>query len=93
MTQPRRQYRPNVQAGARLADAAPERRAKQRRIPPETVAYLLLGTGLVLACGSMIGAHFGARFTMARGNRAIRLILAAMVMVSAAKLLWDVFRA
>ena len=52
-----------------------------------------LGTGLVLACGSMIGAHFGARFTMARGNRAIRLILAAMVMASAAKLLWDVFRA
>lgn len=50
-----------------------------------------LGTGLILACGSMIGAYMGARFTMARGNRVIRLILACTVMVSAGKMLWDAF--
>ena len=50
-----------------------------------------LGTGLVLASGSMIGAHLGARFTVAGGNRVIRLILAATVMASAVKLLLDTF--
>jgi uncharacterized membrane protein YfcA len=49
------------------------------------------GTGLILACGSMIGAHAGARFTMAKGNRVIRFVLAVTVMVSAAKMLWDAF--
>ncbi len=51
-----------------------------------------LGTGLVLAFGSMIGAHFGARFTVARGNRVIRRILAVVVVASAVKMLWDAFR-
>jgi uncharacterized membrane protein YfcA len=50
-----------------------------------------IGTGLVLAAGSMIGAHLGARFAVSRGNRAIRLILAATVMASALKMLWDAF--
>jgi len=49
------------------------------------------GTGLILACGSMIGAYMGARFTMAKGNRVIRWILACTVMVSAGKMLWDAF--
>lgn len=50
-----------------------------------------VGTGLVLASGSMIGAHLGARFTVTKGNRVIRWILALMVMASAIKMLWDVF--
>lgn len=50
-----------------------------------------LGTGLILACGSVIGAHLGARFTLARGNRVIRWILAITVMASAGKMLWDAF--
>jgi len=52
-----------------------------------------LGTGLVLASGSMIGAQLGARFAVEKGNRVIRLILAAMVMASAVKMLWDAFGA
>ncbi len=47
------------------------------------------GTGLILAAGSMVGAHLGARFTLVKGNRAVRLILAVAVSVSAAKMLWD----
>lgn len=50
-----------------------------------------LGTGLILAFGSMIGAHLGARFTLTKGNRLIRWILAMTVMASAGKMLWDAF--
>lgn len=50
-----------------------------------------LGTGLVLACGSMVGAHLGARFTLTKGNRLIRWLLAMTVMASAVKMLWDAF--
>jgi len=61
MTQPRRQYRPNVQAGSRLADAAPERRAKRRRVPLEVVAYVLLGLGLALYLLSLVLGGSAAR--------------------------------
>jgi uncharacterized membrane protein YfcA len=50
-----------------------------------------LGTGMVLAFGSAIGAHLGARFAVSRGNRVIRWILAVVVVVSAGKMLWDAF--
>ncbi len=50
-----------------------------------------LGTGLILACGSMIGAHLGARFTLTKSSRLIRWILAMTVMASAGKMLWDAF--
>lgn len=44
MTQPRQQYRPNVQAGAQLADAAPEIRKRQSKLPFDVLApYLMLG--------------------------------------------------
>ncbi len=51
MTEPKRQYRPNVQAGAKLADAAPERRVTAPKIPPtvQVEILLLLGAVLVLA--------------------------------------------
>jgi phosphonate transport system permease protein len=48
MTQPRRQYRPNVRAGDRLADAAPERTAKRRRFTPDMQVVTVLVIGLVL---------------------------------------------
>lgn len=51
-----------------------------------------LGTGMVLAFGSMVGAHLGARFTLTKGNRLIRWLLAVTVMASAVKMLWDAFR-
>lgn len=46
--------------------------------------------GLVLAAGSMVGAWLGAKFTVAKGNRWIRWILALVVLVSAGKMVWDV---
>ena len=48
MTEPRRQYRPHVQAGSRLADAAPEVRAKKKLIPTDLLALLITLLGLVL---------------------------------------------
>lgn len=45
--------------------------------------------GLVLAAGSMLGAWLGARFTVAKGNTWIRWILAAAVIASAVKMVWD----
>jgi hypothetical protein len=46
--------------------------------------------GLVLAAGSMIGAWLGAHFTVAKGNRVVRWVLAVVVVVSAAKMIIDV---
>ena len=46
--------------------------------------------GLVLAVGSVMGAWVGAKFTVAKGNRWIRRILAVVVIVSAAKMIGDV---
>lgn len=48
MTEPKRQYRPKVEAGARLADAAPERQKKKSRVRADLAAYLLVGLGAVL---------------------------------------------
>lgn len=47
--------------------------------------------GLVLASGSMVGAFLGARFTVVKGNRWVRWILALMVVISAVKMVWDAF--
>lgn len=46
--------------------------------------------GLVLALGSMIGAWLGAHFTVAKGNKWVRWVLAVVVIVSAVKMVWDV---
>ncbi|MCF7936926.1 MAG: sulfite exporter TauE/SafE family protein [Synergistales bacterium] len=43
--------------------------------------------GLLLAVGNMTGAALGARFTVLKGNRWIRYILAAVVIVSALRML------
>ncbi len=43
--------------------------------------------GLTLASGSMIGGYVGARFSVARGNRWVRIILACVVTISAFKML------
>ena len=48
MTQPRRQYRPNVRAGDRLADAVPERVVKQKRFSPDAQVISALAFGLTL---------------------------------------------
>ena len=47
--------------------------------------------GLVLAAGSMIGAVLGAKFAVAKGNRVIRWMLATIVILSAAKMIFDVW--
>ncbi|MFH2115464.1 MAG: sulfite exporter TauE/SafE family protein [Spirochaetota bacterium] len=47
--------------------------------------------GLVLAAGSMVGASLGAKFTVAKGNRWVRWILAVVVVASAVKMVWDAF--
>ena len=54
MTQPRRQYRPNVQAGDKLADAAPERQSKQQRIPPDYQVIALSALGILLFLISLL---------------------------------------
>ena len=48
--------------------------------------------GLVLAAGNTAGAIIGAKFAVERGNRQLRWILAAIIIVSAAKMIWDVAR-
>jgi len=45
--------------------------------------------GLVLAVGSMAGAVIGAKFTVMKGNKWVRYILAAVVVVSAVKMVMD----
>jgi len=45
--------------------------------------------GLVLAVGSMAGAVLGARFTVMKGNRWVRYVLALVVVVSAVKMVMD----
>lgn len=46
--------------------------------------------GLVLAVGSMTGAALGAHFTVVKGNQWVRWVLAAVVIVSAGKMVYDV---
>jgi len=46
--------------------------------------------GLVLAIGSMTGAALGAHFTVVKGNQWVRWVLAAVVIVSAGKMVYDV---
>lgn len=48
MTEPRRQYRPNVQAGGQLADAAPVKRTKQKLIPTDLLALFITLLGLII---------------------------------------------
>jgi hypothetical protein len=43
----------------------------------------------VLAVGSMAGAVLGARFTVMKGNRWVRYVLALVVVVSAVKMVMD----
>ena len=45
--------------------------------------------GLIMAGGSMVGAVIGARFAVAKGNTWIRWILAAVVIISAVKMVFD----
>lgn len=45
--------------------------------------------GLVLAVGSMMGAVLGARFTVMKGNKWVRYVLAFVVVVSAVKMVFD----
>ncbi len=45
--------------------------------------------GLIMAGGSIVGAVIGARFAVAKGNTWIRWILAAVVIVSAVKMVFD----
>ena len=45
--------------------------------------------GLVLAIGSMAGAVLGARFTVMKGNKWVRYVLAFVVVVSAVKMVMD----
>ena len=47
--------------------------------------------GLALAGGSMVGAVAGAKFAVAKGSRWIRWILAVTIILSAAKMIFDVF--
>lgn len=47
--------------------------------------------GLALAGGSVVGAVFGAKFAVARGSRWIRWILAGTIIISASKMVMDVF--
>lgn len=48
-----------------------------------------LPVGITLASGSMIGGYLGARFSVARGNRWVRIILACAVTASAVKMLFQ----
>jgi len=45
--------------------------------------------GLVLAIGSMAGAVLGARFTVMKGNKWVRYVLAFVVVISAVKMVMD----
>ena len=46
--------------------------------------------GLILAFGNMAGGYLGARFSIAKGNTWLRWILAAVIIVSALKMLTGV---
>lgn len=48
MTEPKRQYRPNIQAGAQLADAAPVIAKQEPRIPADLLALGLAAFGAVV---------------------------------------------
>ncbi|MHC1785585.1 MAG: phosphonate ABC transporter, permease protein PhnE [Christensenellales bacterium] len=48
MSEPRRQYRPNVKAGAKLADAAPELRRTGTRMPMDLLGLALAALGIIL---------------------------------------------
>lgn len=48
--------------------------------------------GLLLAVGSMFGAILGAKFTVSKGNNWVRYVLTIVVIVSAAKMIFDAFR-
>ncbi len=53
--------------------------------------FVDLKVGLVLAAGNIVGALLGTHFAISRGNRALRLVLAVVVIVSAVKMLWSAF--
>lgn len=46
--------------------------------------------GFILALGNMAGGYLGARFSIAKGNRWLRWILAVVVIVSALRMLFSV---
>ena len=47
--------------------------------------------GLALAVGSMIGAWMGTRFSVVKGNKWIRYVLVVMVVISALRMIFQVF--
>lgn len=77
MTQPRRQYRPNVQAGAKLADAAPERRVKARRVSVKVRVALLAALGAALYLSSLV---FGGLYGRVANLAGAVLSIAAVVL-------------
>ncbi len=50
-----------------------------------------LSVGIALALGNMLGAVLGARFTVMKGNRALRYVLVGAILVSAGKMLYSAF--
>ncbi|HOO63805.1 MAG TPA: sulfite exporter TauE/SafE family protein [Synergistaceae bacterium] len=48
-----------------------------------------LSVGIALALGNMLGAVLGARFTVMKGNRALRYILVGAILLSAGKMLYS----
>ena len=48
-----------------------------------------LPVGVSLALGNMVGAVLGARFTVMRGNRALRYVLVGTILASAGKMLYS----
>lgn len=53
---------------------------------------LNIPVGLILSVGSMLGAVLGARFTVAKGNNWVRYVLTVVVVISAAKMIFDALR-
>ncbi len=58
--------------------------------------FLLLGhvhflPGLVMAAGQFLGGRVGARLVLTRGARLVRPVFLAVVLLIAAKLLWDAY--
>jgi hypothetical protein len=47
-----------------------------------------LPVGIALALGNMVGAVLGARFTVMKGNRALRYILVGAILASAGRMLY-----
>lgn len=49
-----------------------------------------IGAGVAIALGTMIGGFIGAKFSLVKGNKWLRWILAVVVFISAGKMIYDV---